>query len=579
MKYILTIAFLAAVSVAVAQKKVVNEEINITKEREVSVPKATKLTEKIPQTQAPVTEKKMNYSFFDRKPTGIEEVEFNPNVIPPLDKSKNREDVLGFDNYLKLGAGNYGRLYGELFINSSQDRKFVYGLSALHNSTRKGPVDSRLSGQALTKIGVDGKYHQNTYEVRLNAGYENRGYHFYGYDTTANFDYTKTDLRQRLNLYSFAATIENTRPKSKIDYKLSTGVYALNDFYDASELDWGTQLNTFFPIFEDKIKAVINAEAYVTQMSDSRTENSTRKRNLFRIEPAFNFDFGSFSARVGLKAVSQSDPVINSSIAKAYPTATLTYKTPSLVYFFAGVDGDIVRNTMRSLLNENPWLIEQISNGAASKNYIRNTYKNLDVFLGARGDLFSGVSFNVKGSYGKYQDLYYFDQYDGSTFSPGGKPLNVTKFDVVYDEEEIDFVNGSLELGYSGFDVWKPVLKVDYNYYGKGTFEKPLHRPAVSARLGNTITLTDRLVSSVDFYYIGGIFARQTGAMNGEYNPNQPIVKLKDIVDLNAEFTYLFTDHFAAFVKLNNIVGKNYQRYYNYPQLGLNFLAGINIAL
>jgi len=571
MKYTLTIAFLAAVSVAVAQKKVVNEEINITKEREVSVPKATKLTEKIPQSKAPVTEKKMNYSFFDRKPTGIEEVEFNPNVIPPLDKSRTKKDVLGFDNYLKLGAGNYGRLYGELFINSAQDRKFVYGLSALHNSTRKGPVDGNLSGQALTRFGIDGKYHQDTYEVKMNAGYENRGYHFYGYDTTAHLDYTRTDIRQRLNLYSFAATIENTRPKPKIDYKLSTGIYSLNDFYDASELDWGTQLNTFFPIWEDKIKAVINAEAYLTQMADSRTENPSRKRNLFRIEPAFNFDYGSFSARVGFKAVSQSDPYIHTNITKGYPTLTLTYKTPSLVYFFAGTDGDIVRNTMRSLLTENPWLKEQVT--------VQNTYKNMDLFVGARGDLFSGVSFNVKASYGKYQDLYYFDQYDGSTFSPTGKPLYVTKFDVVYDEQQTDFINGSLEVGYSGFDIWKPVLKAEYNYYQKGTFEKPLHRPALTARLGNTITLTDRLVSSVDFYYIGGIFARNTGAMNGDYDPSQSVVKLKDIVDLNAEFTYLFTDHFAAFVKLNNIIGKNYQRYYNYPQLGLNFLAGINIAL
>lgn len=571
MKYTLTIAFLAAAFVAVAQKKVVNEEINITKEREVSVPKATKITEKIPQSKPAVTEKKMNYSFFDRKPTGIEEVAFTPNVIPPLDKSRSREDVLGFDNYLKLGAGNYGRLFGELFVNSSQDRKFVYGFSALHNSTRKGPVDGNLSGQSLTRIGLDGKYHQDTYELKLKAGFDSRNYHFYGYDTTANFEYTRTDLRQRLNVYSFAATIENTRPKPKIDYKLSTGVYALNDFYSATELDWETRLNTFFPIFEDKIKAVVNAEAYLTQMSDDQIDNPTRKRNLFRIEPAFNFDFGSFSARVGFKAVSQSDPYIQTNITKGYPTAMLTYKMPSMVYIFAGVDGDIARNTMRSLLTENPWLKEQVS--------IQNTYKNLDVFLGARGDLFSGVSFNVKASYGKYQDLYYFDQYEGSTFSPTGKPLHVTKFDVIYDEEETDFVNGSLEVGYSGNEIWKPVLKVDYNYYAKGTFEKPLHRPAVNARLGNTISLTDRLVSSVDFYYIGGIFARNTGAMNGTYDPTQSVVKLKDIADINAEFTYLFTDHLAAFVKLNNILGKNYQRYYNYPQLGLNFLAGINIAL
>ena len=55
--------------------------------------------------------------------------------------------------------------------------------------------------------------------------------------------------------------------------------------------------------------------------------------------------------------------------------------------------------------------------------------------------------------------------------------------------------------------------------------------------------------------------------------------KLKDIADLNAEITYLFSPQFSAFVKLNNIFGQNYQRYYNYPQMGLNFVAGINVAL
>ncbi|MFS0491298.1 hypothetical protein [Leadbetterella byssophila] len=567
MRYVLTFAFLAAACVVQAQKKVVNEEINITKEREVSVPKATKLTEKIPQVPSTVKEKKMNYSFFDRKPTGVEEVNFNPNVISPQDnKAAKKDDILGFDNYLKLGAGNYGRLFGELYLNTPQDRNLVYGINAMHNSASKGPIEGKLSGQSNSKVGIYGKYHQNTYEVKLDAGYENKIYHFYGFDTTANFNYTKADLRQRLNMFNFGATLENTRPKPIVDYKLTTGVNTLNNAFDASELDWATSLRMFFPLYEDKIKAAINAEAYVTHMSDNLVENPDRKRNLFRIEPAFNFDFGSFSAHLGFKVLSQSDPTVNAASSKGYPSVTLTYKTPAMVYIFGGYDGDIVRNTMRSMLLENPWLTESFA--------IQNTYKNKDIFLGARGELYNGISFNVKGSYGTYQDLYYFDQFDGTPFSPLGSPLNVTKFDAVYEDKHTDFFNASFEVGYSGNEIWRPVFKLDYNYYEKGKFEKPYHRPAVNARWGNTITLTDRLVSSLDFYYIGGIFAR-----NLEPFGDKPYVKLNDIVDLNAEFTYLFTDHLAGFIKLNNIIGKNYQRYYNYHQMGINFLAGINIAL
>jgi hypothetical protein len=112
---------------------------------------------------------------------------------------------------------------------------------------------------------------------------------------------------------------------------------------------------------------------------------------------------------------------------------------------------------------------------------------------------------------------------------------------------------------------------LDYNYYETLKFTKPYHRPAFTSRWGNTFTLTDKIVSSIDLYYLTGIYAK-------DIELGQP-VKLKDIIDVNAEFTYLFSKQFSTFVKLNNIVGQNYQRYYNYPQLGLNFVAGINVAL
>ena len=47
---------------------------------------------------------------------------------------------------------------------------------------------------------------------------------------------------------------------------------------------------------------------------------------------------------------------------------------------------------------------------------------------------------------------------------------------------------------------------------------------------------------------------------------------------MNAEFDYLFGKQFAAFVKLNNILGYKNERYLYYPQQGLNFLVGINFS-
>ncbi len=549
---------------AFSQKPVVNEEINITKDREVVLPKANRIIDKIPPVITDKKEKKMTYAFFDRKPTAVEETKFVPNVVSPVSKKTNNEEVIGYKNYFKVGLGNFGRIYAETYINSDQNKKFVYGVSGLHNSTKRGPIGAENSATSLSKISLDGKYHQKNYELKLDMAFENRGYYFYGYDTLTHQDYTQQDLKQRINLYGFTATFENTNPKPKVDYSLTTGIKTLSDFYKASELDWGTQFKAYFPLMEDKITALLAAEAYLTQRSDNYFEfNNVRKRNLYRVEPAFRFDFGRISAKIGYKAVNEYEQIEKVNTTKGFPTASISYKTPSLTYFFIGFDGDIIRNTLHSFLNENPFLVQATN--------LKNTYKNQDFYIGSRGELFNGISFNTKVSYGKYENLYFFSKYEGLTDTPAGIPINVTKFQAEYEDAVTDFVNVSAEIGYSNFENWKSNLKLDYNYYETVKFTKPYHRPAFTGRWGNTFTLTNKIVSSVDLYYISGIYAK-------DIELGQP-VKLKDILDINTEFTYLFSKQFSAFVKLNNIVGQNYQRYYNYPQLGLNFVAGINVAL
>jgi hypothetical protein len=549
-----------------AQKPVVNEEINITKDREVVLPKANRIIDKIPPVENEKKEKKMTYSFYDRKPTSVEETKFVPNVVSPITKKSSSKDKIGYNNYFKVGMGNFGRIYAETYINSNQDKKFIYGISGLHNSTKRGPIGAENSATSLNKISVDGKYHQKNYELKLDMAYENRAYYFYGYDTVANRDYTQQDLKQRLNFFKVAATFENTNPKPKVDYSLTTGIKNLSDYYSANELEWGTNFKSYFPLVENKVTATLSTEAYITERTDLIFETkNVRIRNLYRVEPGFKIDFGKISAKIGFKAVNEYEQIEKINNTKGFPTASITYKTPSLAYFFVGIDGDIIRNTFHSFIDENPFLAQAID--------IKNTNKNQEYYIGSRAELYNGLSYNFKISYGTYQNLYYFNKGESNSYeTPSGSFINVTKFITEYEDAKTDFANISAEFGYSNFDHWKSNLKLDYNYYETTiNFSKAYHRPAFTSRWGNTFLLSEKLVSSLDVYYLAGIYAR-----NLDFG--EP-VKLKDIVDVNAEMTYLFSKQFSAFVKLNNIVGQNYQRYYNYPQMGLNFAVGINVAL
>lgn len=530
-----------------------DDDIIVTKDRKVELPPANRVFEKIPPIKSNTDDKVMKYTFFDRKPKGVEEVKFSPNVVSP-DGGKKNEETESYNNYATLGAGNYGRILGELFLNTNQENSLIIGVHAYHNSTMRGPVDDKNSANMYDKAEITGKYLAQKFQLNAGVKYNRDQYYFYGYQRPRE-DLDRKDIRQVLNTVQFNVGFENTAPNPKVDYALKTNLRSLKNIYGAQETDWGSSFNAYFPIINEKFVAVIDAEAYITQRSDLEVD----KRNLFRVEPSFKLNFNSFWASIGFKAVNEFDEIKKINRTKGFPTVELTYKSPSLFHIFLGMDGDLVRNTLGSMLNENPYLKSQVT--------LLNTEKSQEFYVGAKGDLGSGFSFNVRGASGYYKNLYYFNNYTPDF----GEALGDTaKFNILYDSLKTQYFNLVVQLNYHPVEMWRTYLKTDINHYQIKSFEKPFHRPLVTVKWGNTLTVSDRLLANLDLYYYGETFAK---------NPTtEQIMKNKAFVDLNAEFDYLFSNQFTAFVKLNNILGQKYERFLYYPQQGLNFLVGVNFS-
>lgn len=539
-----------AVLPAMAQ---LDDDVIITKDRKVELPPANRVFDKIPALKTNSEEKTMRYTFFDRKPKGVEEVKFNPNVVAP-EGTKNNEDLETYNNYVTLGAGNYGRLFGEVFLNSNQENNLIIGVHAYHNSTARGPVDDRNSANMYNKAEINGKYLAEKYQINAALNYNRDQYYFYGYQRPRE-DLERKNIRQVLNTVQFNVGFENTAPNAKVDYALKTNIRSLRNLYDAQETDWGTTFRAYFPIIADKFVAGVDAEAYLTQLTD----DVVNKRNFFRVTPSFKLNFRNFGANVGFKAVNEFDELQKVNRTAGFPTVELTYKHKSMLYIFAGIDGDIIRNTLGSMLNENPYLKARVP--------VQNTEKSLEYFIGTKGDLGKGFSYNLRGAMGYYKNLYYFNNYTPDF----GEALGDTaKFNILYDTERTQYYNVTLQLNYQPAEIWRTNLKADYTHYETKSFEKPFHRPAIITKWGNTFIVTDKLLANLDLYYFGKTYAK---------NPTtDAIVTNKDIIDLNAEFDYLFSKQFTAFVKLNNLLGRKYERFLYYPQQGLNFLVGVNFS-
>lgn len=543
-----------------AQGDIGNEEITITKEREIKLSKANRIVEKVPVVETERASKKITYTFYDRKPSGVQSTNFTPSVIDPAVESNKNIQTDGFYNYLKLGGGNYGRFLGEGHFNSYQNDKFVFGLYALQNSAKRGPIANVNSGSSLTKVKIDGKYHTNSFELKGFAGYERKNYHFYGYDTT-RFTFTKDQIRQRLNLFHYGLSFENTNVDSPVDYQLTTELKTLKDLISAEEIDWGSHLNLYFPLVKSKIIAVVKSDAFLNQRTDNLMEtNGVNKRNLFRVEPSFNFIYNQFGVKVGYKAVNQFDEINQINETKGFPTVELTYKTPSLLYFSAGIDGDIIRNTLNGMLAENPFLRNQVT--------LRNTEKSMEYFVSSKGELMNGLKFNARAAYGFYKNMYYFNIYD-LYFQPA---VSTRQFEAYYDSEKSPILHLNAQLNYQPTEAISSNLDVNYYRYDPKTLARPYHRPSLDIKFTNSFLISEKFVASVDMFAKSSMYALNPFNFNEE-------VKLPAIYDLNTQFDYLIGKQFTAFVRLNNILGKNYQRFLYYPQQGLNFLVGINISL
>jgi hypothetical protein len=59
-------------------------------------------------------------------------------------------------------------------------------------------------------------------------------------------------------------------------------------------------------------------------------------------------------------------------------------------------------------------------------------------------------------------------------------------------------------------------------------------------------------------------------------NGEQVLRQTDKIVDLNLKVDYRFSDKFSTFVMGNNLLGRNYQRFVNYQNKGLQAIAGLS---
>ncbi|QKG52458.1 hypothetical protein [Hymenobacter sp. BRD67] len=191
-------------------------EIEIVKDRVNTLPEASRNFEKIRLDPPPKPTRQVTYTYPDFR---LPATRLNPSVQVLTVAQEELEPLTG--NYLKLGLGNYGTVYGRAHLHSTRNDQYSYGLDVRHQSSATGPVDGKNSGVSQTSATATGEYYKGTTALGAALDIARDTYHFYGYDRTRLPDAPDADaIKQTFTRFGVRAYARNRAPDAQLQYEV-----------------------------------------------------------------------------------------------------------------------------------------------------------------------------------------------------------------------------------------------------------------------------------------------------------------------------------------------------------------------
>ncbi len=516
-------------------------EIEIVKERQITLPKANRNFEKIPPKPSEPIKAPMKYDF---RPFSFQTSQITPQIRPLRLKQENQNKVYG--GYVSAGYGNYSSPYLEGFINTKRDKNKLVGAHAFLSSSDKGPVDGVNSGSGNAGVSVFGKSFTDHVSVSGEAEFENRSTHFYGYVPGSDIDGAK--IKQSYNNFRLAGDLSNTK-SSDFAYKLG-GVFSyMTDKYDAKE----TEVDLLFDVkYKTSDESSIGVVADYAMISRTDALVEPKPRSLFTIKPGYTFfPVENLKFYAGIVAAFEND-TIDSKDVHAYPDLRASYPISPSVDVVASLSGGIEKVSLQSLSRENLWVAPNIA--------IFHTNKLYDLQAALNTRIGNKVAVNGGFSLAALKNLYFYvNQF-----------ADQAKFQAEYDRDAVVRTNVFASIGYAQTESVKFLLRGDLYQYRTSEQEEAWHRPTYKVTGDLAFNLYKKVLFDVNLIAQGGMKAKDYTSLT-----SYTVVTLDAALDLNARLEYLLSDKFSIFVQGNNLLSNQYPVFMNYPVRGLQVTGGL----
>ncbi|MDP5106087.1 MAG: hypothetical protein NWQ31_07945 [Polaribacter sp.] len=289
-----------------------------------------------------------------------------------------------------------------------------------------------------------------------------------------------------------------------------------------------------------------------------------------KINPEYKTEFSGFSVKLGAKIVGSFDTENSVNNFLIYPDVHI--QKPIIEEFlniYGGVSGDLKTNTYKSFSDKNPYISPTI--------FMTQTSEKYKAFIGLNGNLNNDLSFNISANLKQEDDKPLFlrnnSKSDGINTTYNGASLKGyeygNSFSVVYDDVQTTSIFAELEYDFTNQLTFATNFQFD-NFSMTNQAEAwnlPTFQTSLIAKYK-----TNKWYATSNIFYINdrqdllysSVFPSST---NGFQN-------ISSFVDVNLNGGYHFNDKFSAFLKLNNVLNQNYQRFANFDVQGFQVLGG-----
>ena len=490
---------------------------------------------------------------------GITSVPLFPKYqVQTIEAAKMKNEPLNklYHSLLKVGyAPIYSMPLIEIRLANTRAKESSFGTYLKHFSSTGHLKDVGYSGFSDNVASVFGKrfYKRHTLSGDLNAG--RHVYHYYGYDTSINHLDDKSYTRQRYQIIEPKIRLQSHYTDSThINHNIGLAFYNMQNLYREAENN--IKFDAFGSFFVNKEKLNVG---FLTDFYNHKQANDTLNDMIVSLSPSFEAQGNKWHADIGLTATMDNFDKKNKFYF--YPALNLYYDIyESIVIPYAGVKGGLIKNSLRSLSGENPFVDTTL-------NY-RNTNNKLNIFGGLRGNISSKTSYDASLSYSQFDNLHFF------VIDYSGSNQIYNRFDVLYDNASLLNINGQLK--YQLNEKINLIGKGNYYLYKPKTLVRPYHKPEFDLTLSGIYNLKSKIILRADVFVMGAQWALTQTGSDGIYTTSPK--QLNGWADINFEAEYRYTKMLSFFGRFNNIANQRYYRWERYPSQRFNFMIGLTFV-